>query len=197
MKNTRDSRIDAYVEKSAPFARPILKHFRELVHTACPEVTETIKWSRPFFEHRGLLCGMAGFKAHCSLIFWHEAVRDAVTEAARKNKSSAGQVDRVTTLEDLHPDSALLGYIKQSVALNEAGAPARTTPQPKTKTPLVVPPDLASALRKSKSAATRWETLTYSHRKEYLQWIAEAKRPETREKRLTTTLRRLEEPKDK
>ena len=58
-----------------------------------------------------------------------------------------------------------------------------------------VPADLAAALKKSRPAAATWTKFSYTHRKDYLDWIAEAKRDETRARRLATTLAWLAEGK--
>ncbi len=182
----KDARIDAYIAKSADFAKPILTHLRELAHTACPEVEETLKWQMPHFLHKGILFSMAGFKQHCSLHFWNGKL--FLGDAAREG--GLGQFGRITALSDLPNRKTLLGYIKKAVELNEAGV-KKPTPKRAPQKNLVVPPDFNAALNKNKKARAAFDNFSYSHRREYLQWITEAKRPETRAKRIETTLQWL------
>src|ERR1043166_4933195 len=119
---TKDPRIDAYVAKSADFAKPILIHLRKLVHVACPDVEETIKWSFPHFEYKGMLCSMAAFKQHCSFGFWKAAL---VLGKGKNGEDSAdggmGHFGKITSLSDLPGDKVLVGYIKKAAQLNDAG----------------------------------------------------------------------------
>lgn len=191
----RDPRIDAYIEKSAGFAQPILRHLREVVHAACPEVEETMKWSFPHFDYKGILCSMAAFKAHCTFGFWDPAVvgGDAQDDAM-------GQLGRITSLKDLPPKKVLTGYVKKAMALKDAGVkPAwAATRAAKAKRPeLPVPEELAAALalRKNKKAKEAFDAFARSHRREYVEYIVEAKRPETRAKRVAQTVEWLSEGK--
>ena len=115
-----DPRVDAYIEKSQPFARPILNHLRQLVHKACPDVTETIKWGFPNFEYKGLLCNMASFKAHCAFGFWKAALmKDSAKFLEPMGKTAMGHFNRLTSVNDLPSDKILISYIKEAVGLNE------------------------------------------------------------------------------
>jgi len=186
-----DKRVDAYLAAAAPFAQPILKHWRKLVHQACPAVRETIKWRFPHFEHRGLLCSMAAFKRHCAFGFWHQGMWESVATAlpdGDRSSDAMGHLGRVASLEDLPPDRVLLALMKEAVALNESGSPARPRPVRTEPRELVVPPILAAALKKNPTAAVQFKKFRPSHRREYIEWIAEARREETRQKRLATTL---------
>jgi len=189
----KDPRIDAYIAKSADFAKPVLNHLRKLVHTACPEVEETMKWNFPHFLHQGILCGMAGFKHHCTFGFWK---RELVLgkELGARREDSMGQFGRITAVADLPADKILLGYIRKAAALNAVGA---RTPEPKPvkKRKLIVPPDLASALKRNKAALTTFENFSPSHKREYVEWITGAKREETRNSRLATAIAWLVEGK--
>jgi uncharacterized protein YdeI (YjbR/CyaY-like superfamily) len=181
-----DPRVDAYIAKSAAFARPILRHLRALVHEACPDGEETIKWSMPSFTHHGIVCGMAAFKAHCTFGFWRRGLTEEIAKTGVKAEEAMGSLGRITSLEDLPADRAMLGYIRKAAKLNEAGAPAR--PKPKPKRALPVPADLAAALTKSAKAARGFAEFSPSARREYIEWITEAKQPATRAKRLATTI---------
>jgi hypothetical protein len=185
----KDPRIDAYIAKSPDFAKPILIHLRKLAHTACPDVEETLKWRMPHFLHKGILFGMAAFKQHCSVNFW-KGDQILGKGSRRAHRGGMGQFGHITAPSDLPPDAVLLGYIRKAAELNDAGIKKQPL-KPKPKVKLVIPPDFAAALRKNKKAQATFENFSYSHKKEYLQWIAEAKREETRAKRIETTLQWL------
>ena len=185
---TRDPRIDAYIAKSAEFAKPILAHLREVVHAGCPEVEETMKWSMPHFMHEGMLCAMAAHKHHCSFGFWKGSL------IFDEPKEGMGHLGAIKSLEDLPPKKELIGYVKKAAALNREGVVARRVPKA-AKKPLPVPDDLAAALQRSKAARANFEAFSPSHRREYIEWITEAKTDSTRERRLATTIEWLEEGK--
>jgi uncharacterized protein YdeI (YjbR/CyaY-like superfamily) len=184
-----DPRVDAYVAKSPDFAKPILTLLRELAHTACPTVEETLKWRMPHFTHKGILFGMAAFKHHCAVHFWN----GKLVLGDQSRAGVFGNLGRVASLSDLPSKKELLGYIKKAVELNEQGVkkPAPTRPTKK----LVVPAYFIAALKKNKKAQAAFETFSYSHKKEYLEWITEAKREETRDKRIKTAIQWLAEGK--
>lgn len=190
---SKDPRIDAYIEKSADFAKPILKHLRKVVHAGCPEVKETIKWSMPHFDYKGVMCGMAAFKEHCAFGFWKESLilnRDRSGE-----RSGMGSFGCIKSLADLPSEKALIGYVKKAAALNDAGikVPGRT--QPKKREPLAMPDDLSAALKKNAKARKTFEEFAPSKRREYIEWVTEAKREETRKERLGTSIKWLSEGK--
>jgi uncharacterized protein YdeI (YjbR/CyaY-like superfamily) len=186
--NMKDPRIDAYIARSADFAKPILNHIRKLVHEACPEVEETLKWNFPHFMHQGMLCGMAAFKGHCTFGFWKGAL---ILPQDKTGDEAMGQFGRITSLSDLPSEKILIGYIKQAIHLNEAGIKVPARSKPKRKKELVVPDYFMAALKKNKKALKSFENFDYSHKKEYVEWITEAKREETRSKRMETALKWL------
>ncbi|HEY9512274.1 MAG TPA: YdeI/OmpD-associated family protein [Rhodanobacter sp.] len=187
-----DPRIDAYIAKSAEFARPLLEHLRERVHAACPEVEEGLKWSMPFFSYKGApMCMMASFKQHCSFGFW---LSKEVTGGS--NEDGMGQFGKLATLQDLPPDKQLATYLKKAMALNEAGV-KKTRPKTIAKPAPLLPDDLAALLAQKKHAGAR---KTYGGfgpgaQREYVDWINEAKTDATRQKRIATTLEWLAEGK--
>ena len=190
---TRDKRVDAYVAKSADFAKPILEHIRDVVHEGCPEVEETIKWGFPNYQYKGMLCSMAAFKEHCTFGFWKGSL--IVDAADRRSDEAMGQLGRITKLADLPPRKKLVGYVKKAKELNDAGVKVAKTTKPK---PVLEPPaDLLAALRKNKKAQAAFDKFPPSHKREYVEWIVEAKREETRAKRLATTLEWLAEGKSR
>lgn len=187
-----DKRVDAYIEKSADFAKPVLKHLRKLVHEACPDVTETIKWSMPSFEYKGILCGFAAFKEHCTFGFWkHSLLED---KALPRQRTAMGSFGRITSLEDLPGDQTLKKLIHDAMKLNEDGVKVRRTVS-KEKTPVAVPEILKQALKADERAAETFDGFPPSCKKEYIQWITEAKTDATRERRLATTMEWLAEGK--
>jgi hypothetical protein len=179
---TRDPRVDAYIERSADFATAILEHLREVVHRACPEAGETIRWGFPHFEHRGILCSMASFREHCAFGFWKGSL---VVDAAAAEEGM-GHLGRIRSLADLPPDAELEALVWRAVDLNERGVRPVKVTKAARRDESPVPDDLLAALRGA-GALERWEALPPSHRREYLVWVEEAKREATRQRRVATT----------
>ena len=192
MPNT-DPRIDAYIGKSADFAKPILAHIRKLVHKACPDITETMKWSFPHFDHKGTVCSMASFKQHCAFGFWKQSLLEQ--DAFPAEKTAMGSFGRITSVKDLPSDKVMISLIKQAVELNEKGIKVQRKPAEKKE--LIIPDDLRKALSKNKVAKTAFEKFSPSHKREYVMWIEEAKTEPTRNKRLATTVEWLSEGKSR
>ncbi len=190
---TVDPRIDTYIEKSADFAKPILTHIRKIVHKACPDIQETMKWSFPHFDHKGTVCSMASFKQHCAFGFWKQSLLE--TDAFPTEKTAMGSFGRIGTVKDLPSEKVMIDLVRQAVALNEKGI--KVAKKPVEKKELIVPKDLASALSKNKAAKAAFDKFSYSHKREYVQWIEEAKTEATRNKRLATTVELLSEGKSK
>jgi len=182
-----DPRIDAYIEKAAPFAQPILAHLRKLVHQACPRITESVKWGMPFFiQQNVILCHMAAFKQHCAFGFWGKEMQKVLAKDGLKSSEAMGTLGRIASLKALPPDKVLLDYLRQAADLVESGErtkslDSRVKRKPK---PLRIPPELTAALKKNKLAAKAFTGFSPSKRREYAEWIAEAKRPETKQQRL-------------
>lgn len=185
-----DPRIDAYIEKSQEFARPILNHLRKLIHKACPGVEETIKWGFPHFMYQnGILCSFASFKQHCAFGFWKASLMQDPEGCFNKNGHTAmGQFDRICTLKDLPADKVLLAYIREAAQLNEAGIKKPEKARTVTPKEIIVPDDVAAALQQNTKARTVFEAFSPSHQREYLEWITEAKTTATRNKRLATAI---------
>lgn len=186
---TTDPRIDAYIDKSQDFAKPILKHLRKLVHQSCPQVVETLKWSMPSFEYKGILCGFAAFKQHCTFGFWKESL---MKEAKFPEKNAMGSFGRITSLKDLPGDATMKKLIKEAVRLNDEGVKVKKTVS-KVKKEVVVPDILIKALARNKKASATFDAFSPSCKREYIEWITEAKTDATREKRLATTVEWLSE----
>ena len=190
---TRDARIDAYIAKSAEFAKPILSQLRETVHEACPAVEEAWKWSHPHFMYHGMLCGMAAFKQHCTFGFWKGAL---VVGSGERVEAAMGQFGRITRLTDLPPKPALVRFIKKAMQLNESGVKLQRA-APRSRRPLSVPPELKRGLQRNERARTTFENFSPSHRREYIEWITEAKSDETRQGRLESAIKWMAEGKSR
>lgn len=186
-----DARVDAYIANAADFAKPILTRLREIVHKHCSQTEETLKWRMPTFLYHGMLCGMAAFKQHCSFGFWkHELV---VGKQMAGDSSAMGQFGRFEKLSDVPSEKILAGYIKKAMQLNENGVKApRATPKKKA---LVVPKELTAALKKNKKASATFEAFSPSNRREYAEWISDAKTDATRDRRLAQAIEWLAEGK--
>ena len=189
---TTDPRVDAYIQNAAPFARPILQHIRKSVHAGCPDVEETMKWSFPHFVYKGMLCSMASFKAHCSFGFWKGSLLQVPP-----NGTPMSQFGRITSLDDLPGSKELIRLVRQAASLNDDGVkiarPKRTEPRPAPKAPA----ELQKALTASAKASATFKALSPSHRREYIEWITEAKTEPTRKKRVATTIEWLAQGKSR
>lgn len=195
-----DKRIDDYISKAQPFAQPILIHIRATIHKACPGVEETIKWGFPHFEYKGaILCSMASFKQHCAFGFWKASVmQDPEKILHIGEKASMGHFNRISSVKDLPSNKIFAAYIKQAAKLNEDGVvlPAKSKTAAIAKA-IEVPDDVQKALKKDKKAVEIFNAFAPSHKKEYLQWITEAKTEPTRNKRIETMIEWLKEGKSR
>lgn len=194
---TTIQQIDAYIAKSQPFAQPILNHFRALVHKVCPNVEEKIKWGFPHFDYKGqMLCSMASFKQHCAIGFWKASLIDPQLEAKAKTEEAMGHLGKITTLTDLPSDAQLRSYIKAAMKLNDQGITVKKEKPVAKKLP-EPPAELTAAVQKNKKAKLCWEQFSASHKREYIEWITEAKTEATRNKRIATTVEWLSEGKSR
>jgi len=198
MPNT-DPRIDAYIEKSADFAKPILQHIRKLVHKACPAVDETIKWSMPYFDYKGsILCNMAAFKQHCAFGFRKASImKDPEGLFNKEGHNAMGQFDRITSVKDLPPDKILIAYIKEAAILNEEEIKLPVKPKTAATKELIIPSALTNALIKNKRALNIFTNFSPSNKREYAEWISEAKTEATRNKRIETAIEWIAEGKNR
>ncbi len=179
----KDPRVDAYITRAADFARPILNRIRKLVHAVCPNVEETIKWNSPFFTHHGILIATPAFKRHCALIFWKGGLF--------LSKDQKTELRRLTSISELPGDKILTSYIRKAVELNEAGIKDPPRSKPKAKKEIVVPDYFLAELNKNNRALAVFENFSPSHKREYVEWIVEAKREATRAKRIKTAIEQM------
>jgi uncharacterized protein YdeI (YjbR/CyaY-like superfamily) len=186
----RDPRVDAYIEQAEPFARPILRHIRHVVHEAAPEIEEAIKWGFPNFVRQGIVCHMASHKAHCSFGFWKA---ELLVPDADRREEAMGQFGRITSVDQLPPRDELIRLVREGVRLNETGvkAPARA----RKRAALAEPEPFRRALDGSPEARAAFDAMPPSQRREYIEWVAEAKREDTRDRRIATALEWIAEGK--
>ncbi len=193
-----DSRVDAYIDKAAPFAQPILRHLRELVHSVSPLLTETMKWGFPFFDYNGPVCQMAAFKEHMGFGFWKQKQLNDPGKLIKEEDGTAGSFGKIASLDDLPADDILVDFIRQAMELNKAEnkKPAikkETAP----KAPIEMPVDFADLLAANPKAQEVYDKFSPSHKREYLEWIVDAKSDTTRQKRLETAIEQIVEGKSK
>jgi uncharacterized protein YdeI (YjbR/CyaY-like superfamily) len=189
----RDPRIDAYIREAAPFARPVLSHLRRIVHDAAPGIEETLKWRFPHFVQGGIVCSMAAFKAHCSFGFWKG--REVIGSELAQGEDAMGQFGRITRIEDLPPADVLAGWVRKAVELNARGTAPRPAAARRPARPVVVPEPLQRALAGNRRARETFDSMSPSQRREYAEWIADAKQEATRERRIRTALEWIAEGK--
>ena len=185
---SKNPRVDAYISKAAPFAQPVLNHLRSLIHKICPSVEETIKWGMPSFEYKGILCGFASFKQHCTFGFWKASLmKDKVLMENARSEVAMGHLGRITSLKDLPSDKKITGWIKEAMKLNEEGKKV-VKAKPVVKKELVIPAYIPTAIKKNKKAWSTFEQFSPSAKNEYVYWITEAKTEETKNKRLVQAI---------
>ncbi len=195
----KDKRIDAYIAKSQDFAKPIMEHLRKLIHKTCPDVTETIKWGMPSFEYKGPFIGFAAFKKHAVLGFWKGALmKDSKILMGENTKGAMGNLGRIESIEDLPKDAVLVKWIKEAMKLNDAGVKLARSEKPKhERKEYKMPAYFQKELNKSKKAKQVFDAFSPSHKREYLEWIVEAKTEATRNKRMATAIEWLIEGKSR
>lgn len=200
-----DPRVDEFIARSADFAKPILKHLRQLVHTAHPGITETIKWSMPFFDYKGPVCQMAAFKQHAAFGFWRATLLTDphnILDKGEGEERSAGSIGKLTSLADLPADEILIEYIREAIQLNESGEKGamkvkgkEKVAMPKKEAP--VPDEFIEALDSSPAADENFNKFSPSKQREYLDWFADAKTDATRSKRIAQAIEWIAEGKSR
>jgi len=190
----RNPKTDTYISKAQPFAQPILHHIRKIVHSACPGVEETVKWSRPFFEYKGvILCNMSAFKQHCAFGFWGLEIGAILREAGAVRKGAMGTLGRITSVAALPPEKQLMAWVRQAAAFVDDGSytspiAARNKVIKAPKPALKTPPAFTKALNQNMKARSAFAAFSPSCKREYIEWIVGAKREETRDQRIATAV---------
>lgn len=189
-KAMKNPKVDAYIENAEAFAQPLLQHLRSLVHRVCPGVEETIKWGFPNFIWGGtILCSMASFKEHCAFNFWRGKELpdpDGILEVV--GKTAMGNLGRIRSLEDLPAETVLLKYITAAMQLNESAEKAVRKRAKMSEKELLMPAYFSAGLAENALAQQHFQSFSPSEKKEYIQWLEEAKTEATRQKRLLTAL---------
>ena len=199
----KNLKVDAYIQKAKPFARPILTHLRSLIHATCPEVVETIKWSRPFFEYRGvILANISAFKEHCSFGFWGQEMGPILAKAGVLRDGAMGSLGRITSVDSLPDTKKIVSLIQQAASAIDSGKhispiAARNKVVKAPKPPLETPLELTKALNENKKATMIFAAFSPSCKREYIEWVADAKRDETRDKRIATAIEWISEGKQR
>jgi uncharacterized protein YdeI (YjbR/CyaY-like superfamily) len=193
-----NEKVDAYIAKSADFAKPILIHLRELVHRAAPELTEMIKWGFPFFDYKGPVCQMAAFKKHCAFGFWKEKMLNDPKGYLKVDgeESSAGSFGQILSISDLPPEEVLIDFIHQAIAINEKGIKVEKKPAA-PKAEVAMTPEFDQMLKANLAAMDHFEKFSPSKKREYLEWFVDAKSAATREKRMEQALEWIAEGKSR
>ena len=188
----RDKRVDAYIAKAPAYAKPILARLRQVVHTAIPEIVEGTKWSSPHFDYKGIFCSMSAFKQHAMFGFWLEkALRESLS--ATDGKALAG-LHHIESVDDLPDDKTLIRIIKAGAKLNDAGVKMvreKKPPKPMPKPP----PALLAALKTNPKARATFDSASPSFKREYVDWIVDAKSDDTRQRRVETAVEWMAEGK--
>lgn len=186
--------VDDYIAKSEDFAKPILEKLRKVVHDACPDVEEKMRWSFPHFDHKGMMLSMAAFKNHCAFTFAKQSIMEDPEGLFSDSGEAMGSLGKIESVKDLPSEKVLKKYIREAVRLNDEGIKVQKKPSGKAK-PLAVPSYFTEALKRNKKAQKAFEGFSVSHRNEYIEWITEAKQEKTRERRIAQALEWLSEGK--
>ncbi len=189
----RAPQVDSYIEEAAEFARPMLKRLRRAFHRGCPEVEEAIKWGVPCFVYHGLLGGMAAFKQHVSVGFWKSPLLDDPANILQTRTASMSN-SKFRTLKELPSEAVLAAYVAQAAQLNLVGT---ANPKPARVRVPPLPAALRIALEEHPLAKQTFDNFAPSHRREYIEWIAEAKREATRDRRIAQAIEWLAEGKSR
>lgn len=188
--------IDAYIARAADFAKPVLIHLRELVHKVCPVVEEKIKWSFPHFDYKGeMMCSMAAFKQHCAFGFWKASLmKDKKLAETAHSEVAMGHLGKIASLKDLPPDKTIIAWIKEAMKLNDEGKKI-IKPTTSIKKELIIPGFFSDTLKKNKKAWATFEKFSPSNKRDYVEWVTDAKSDDTRDKRLKQSVEWMAEGK--
>lgn len=190
--------VDAYIAKAAPFAQPILEKIRDAFHAASPDIQEVMKWSAPFFDYKGVLGQMAAFKNHVSWGFWKaQLMKDPHGILTAMGETGTMGGSKVSDVKELPSKKVMVEYVKEAMRLNDEGVKVQRAPSTRSATPLEVPDDLAAALKKDRKARATFDSFAPSQKREYVEWLNDAKQDATRQKRLATAIEWMAEGKSR
>lgn len=187
---TKDTRVDAYIAKQQPFAKEICTRVRAIVHEAAPDITEDIKWGHVAFMHKGIVCGLAAFKHHVVFHFWKASLLGGSHARRSTDDKTLEQLAKLKSVDELPSKSVIASLVKAAVKLNDGAVKVPKSPMAakKTKAPLRTPPSLAKALARNAKAKSTYQGFSPSHKREYVEWICDAKSVETRDRRIEQAL---------
>lgn len=181
---TTDPRIDDHIAKAGLFARPILERFRAVVHREVPECVEAIKWGMPHFTLGGKnLAGMAAFKAHVSVFFHND-----------EQAGGTGPFRKIASLDDFPEDALVVARLRSAV--ERIGSPKTAKPKAEPKPVPDLPAPFSTALDAA-SLSDRFSAMPPGQRREYIEWIVEAKTEATQAKRIAQALEWIGEGKSR
>jgi uncharacterized protein YdeI (YjbR/CyaY-like superfamily) len=193
----RSRQIDDFIDNAEEFAQPILIYMREIIHEACPHVAESIKWGMPSFDYKGPLIVMGSFKKHMAINFWKAQLMADPEKVFVKSGESMGTFGKVSLINQLPSREVLLAYIFEAIDLNERGIKITKVKKEETVKELPIPEDFLNTLNSNPAAMSNFQQMSPSHRKEYINWIIEAKREATRVSRIEKAILQLLEKKSK
>ncbi|MCB0792148.1 MAG: DUF1801 domain-containing protein [Flavobacteriales bacterium] len=177
-------RINSHIAEQDEWKRRLMVRLRQLIHQVDPGIEETWRWNGPHFDRNGIMLGMSAHKT-CVSIWFHKGalLKDPrrLFEPLEKDEAKGMRVYKLKE-SDAIDEKAFTELVKQAVKLNEDGVKLSEA-KPARKT-LVVPPELESVLKKDQHAMTNWEGFSYSKKKDYIEWVTDAKREETRKRRI-------------
>lgn len=193
----RSQQVDNFIDNAAEFAQPVLIYMRELIHEACPQVVESIKWGMPSFDYKGPLIVMGAFKNHMAINFWKAQLMADSENIFVKSGQSKGTFGKINSINQLPPREILMAYIFEAIDLNEKGIKITKTKKEQVAKELPIPEDFLNALNSNPLAMSNFQQMSPSQRKEYINWIIEAKREVTRISRIEKAIIQLLEKKSR
>ena len=177
--------IDEGISKLEPFAQVICKRLRKLILSSDPEMIEDWKWG-PNYYLNGMVCGYWGFKKHVSFVFFQGLLLKDKKKILQENPGNVhNRHIKFTDVKQID-DNVILEYLFEAIDNNRKGLKITET---KDKT-IIVPEDVEKQFKKAKVLAY-FDSIAFSHRKEYIQWIESAKKVETRTKRIEQAIEKL------
>ncbi|UKT64583.1 YdeI/OmpD-associated family protein [Pedobacter mucosus] len=189
--------VDQYIANAAEFAIPILNHLRNLIHKADGRLEEKIKWGMPFFEYKGAVCHIAGFKNHCTIGFWKASLMNDEYHIFNDLSGAMGLINYIKSLEDLPADEILIAYVQQGIQLNEEGKKIPAKPKKISTNEVITPKYFLDALQEDPKALATFFNFSASNKREYISWLEEAKTESTKLKRLETAVEWIAEGKER
>jgi len=180
----RTKSVDDYIAKASHWQNE-LRVLREILRTT--ELDEGVKWGSPCYTYDGKnVVGLASFKSYVGLWF-HQGVllqdKNSVLITAGDGTTKALRQWRMTFAGDIKP-SVIKRYVEEAIKLAKEGKAIK----PDRARPVVIPPELKRALRREKGATAAFSNMRLGLRREFSDYIADAKRTETKLSRIAKIL---------